>query len=163
MDVSIGTFNLNNLFGRWNLYVDAPAPPPTGAPALAVPASADVPPATQPDRGWLEAAPALNGGSAAPGSGLPDVKIIIEGTLTEAGVNWRTNPYDGRLVFKKKPEATAKLATRIKALDVDVLAVQEVESIESLDEFVENRVWRRPGTRTSSSSRATTTASSMSA
>lgn len=27
MDVSVGTFNLNNLFGRRNLYVDAPQPP----------------------------------------------------------------------------------------------------------------------------------------
>jgi hypothetical protein len=32
---SVGTFNLNNLFGRWNLYADVPAPPPTGAQARA--------------------------------------------------------------------------------------------------------------------------------
>jgi hypothetical protein len=24
MDVTVGTFNLNNLFGRWNLYVEVP-------------------------------------------------------------------------------------------------------------------------------------------
>ena len=37
MELTVGSFNLNNLFGRWNLYVDAPAPPPTGVatPALA--------------------------------------------------------------------------------------------------------------------------------
>jgi hypothetical protein len=42
----------------------------------------------------------------------------------------------GRQGRKKKPEATKTLAERIKALDVDVLAVQEVENIEALDEFV---------------------------
>lgn len=43
MEISVGTFNLNNLFGRWNLYADVPQPPPTGAPALAEAAAASTP------------------------------------------------------------------------------------------------------------------------
>jgi hypothetical protein len=35
VDVTVGTFNLNNLFGRWTLYADVPASPPTGAQAPA--------------------------------------------------------------------------------------------------------------------------------
>ena len=143
MDLSVGTFNLNNLFGRWNLYADAPAPPPTGAPAPASAEAVVTPTATEPERDWLESAPA--GVSPAAAARLPDVKIVIEGTLTAEGVKWRTNPYDGRVVYKKKPEATKKLAERIKALDVDVLAVQEVESIEALDEFVDTQGLKRAG------------------
>jgi len=146
MDVSVGTFNLNNLFGRWNLYVDAPQPPPTGVPAPPITAAATTATADDPERSWLEEAPADVAASAS-SRPLPDVKVVIEGQLTRDGVRWRTNPYDGRVVYKKKPEATKKLATRIKALDVDVLAVQEVESIEALDEFVETQGLRRAGYR----------------
>jgi endonuclease/exonuclease/phosphatase family metal-dependent hydrolase len=147
VDVSVGTFNLNNLFGRWNLYADVPAPPPTGAPAPADAAAATTPVATAPDRDWLEEAPVVREGTARSRRRLPDVKIVIEGQLTADGIKWRTNPYDGRVVYKKKPEATAKLAERIKALDVDVLAVQEVESIEALDEFADTQGLRKAGYR----------------
>ena len=67
--------------------------------------------------------------------------------MTAERIKWRTNPADGRVVYKKKPAATKKLAERIKALDVDVLAVQEVESIEALDEFVDTHDLRRAGYR----------------
>jgi endonuclease/exonuclease/phosphatase family metal-dependent hydrolase len=147
MDVSVGTFNLNNLFGRWNLYADVPAPPPTGAPAPPDEAAATTAVATAPDRDWLVEAPAVEARSASERRRLPDVKIVIEGNLTPEGIKWRTNPYDGRVVYKKKPEATAKIAERIKALDVDVLAVQEVESIEALDEFVDTHGLRAAGYR----------------
>jgi endonuclease/exonuclease/phosphatase family metal-dependent hydrolase len=147
MEVSVATFNLNNLFGRWNLYVDAPQPPPTGVPAPAEAAATATPAATTPDRDWLEEAPAVEAASSARRRRLPDVKIVIEGRLTAEGIKWRTNPADGKVVFKKKPEATRKLAERIKALDVDVLAVQEVENIEALDEFVETNGLRRAGYR----------------
>lgn len=135
MDVSVGTFNLNNLFGRWNLHADAPAPPPTGAPAPPDEAAPTTAVATAPDRDWLVEAPAVEERSAHQRRKLPDVKIVIEGNLTPEGVKWRTNPYDGRVVYKKKPEATAKITDRIKALDVDVLAVQEVENIEAATSF----------------------------
>ncbi len=144
MDVSLATFNLNNLFGRWNLYADAPAPPPTGAPAPANAEAASTPTAAEPERPWLEEGPVV---APAARRRLPDVKIVIEGNLTPEGIKWRTNPYDGRVVYKKKPAATKKLAERIKDLDVDVLAVQEVENIEALDEFVETHGLRRAGYR----------------
>lgn len=147
MQISVATFNLNNLFGRWNLYVDAPAPPPTGAPAPSITGAATTAAATAPERDWLEEAPVLEGTTRAARRRLPDVKIVIEGHLTPEGIRWRTNPADGRVVYKKKPEATKKLAERIKALDVDVLAVQEVESIEALDEFVDTQGLRRAGYR----------------
>jgi len=138
MDVRVGTFNLNNLFGRWNLYVDAPPPPtrPT-APREARPAARA---ATRPPRDWLEEAPAVEvRPTAARRAKLPDVKVILEGDVTPEGIKWRTNPYTGKVVYKKSDAAQKQLAGRIKALDVDVLAVQEVESIEALQEFVRER------------------------
>jgi hypothetical protein len=102
MDVSVGTFNLNNLFGRWNLYVDAPAPPPTGAPAPSVEGAATTPAASTPERDWLEEAPVLEGTTRASQRGLPDVKIVIEGNLTAEGIKWRTNPADGRVVRRSR-------------------------------------------------------------
>lgn len=41
----------------------------------------------------------------------------------------------GRLVKEKQPEETLEIAERIRSMDVDVLAVQEVEHIEILKEF----------------------------
>jgi endonuclease/exonuclease/phosphatase family metal-dependent hydrolase len=147
MDLTVGTFNLNNLFGRWNLYVDAPQPAPAGARAASVPQRAA---ARTPPRDWLEAPsgakPSVRGratGKKKPK--LPDVKITIEGNVTPDGIKWRTNPYDGRVVYKKKPEAQKTLAERIKAIDVDVLAVQEVESIEALQEFVDTQALDKAG------------------
>jgi endonuclease/exonuclease/phosphatase family metal-dependent hydrolase len=140
MDLTVGTFNLNNLFGRWNLYVDAPQPSPAGATAASVPQRAA---ATKPPRDWLEPAPASARATGTARAGtrarpkLPDVKIVIEGNITPDGIKWRTNPYDGRVVYKKTPQAQKTLADRIRAIDVDVLAVQEVESIEALKEFVD--------------------------
>src|SRR5215208_7006473 len=137
MDVRVGTFNLNNLFGRWNLYVDAPPPPtrPT-APREARPAARA---ATRPPRDWLEAPAVEARPTAARRATLPDVKVILEGDVTPEGIKWRTNPYTGKVVYKKSDAAQKQLAGRIKALDVDVLAVQEVESIEALQEFVRER------------------------
>jgi endonuclease/exonuclease/phosphatase family metal-dependent hydrolase len=138
MDLKVGTFNLNNLFGRWNLYIDAPQPAPAGATAASVPQRVA---ATKPPRDWLEPAPAIPTGLTSAGARArpkrPDVKIVIEGNVTPDGIKWRTNPYDGRVVFKKTPKAQKTLADRIRAIDVDVLAVQEVESIEALQEFVD--------------------------
>ncbi len=121
MKVTIGTFNLNNLFGRWDFYAEIPQQPAATTHAAGVP-------------DWLERAPA--GRSAAD---APDVKIVIEGKVTPVGIKWRTNPVDGKVVYRKTPEAQATLARRIKAMDVDVLAVQEVESIEALQQFVDDQ------------------------
>jgi hypothetical protein len=94
MQVTVGTFNLNNLFSRFDF-------------------SADV--------------------STASAS---DVKVEQRTTFSfgdPAGFKLRT--YEGRLV-KGKPEAERRLiAARIKRMDLDVLAVQEVEDIDTLRQF----------------------------
>jgi endonuclease/exonuclease/phosphatase family metal-dependent hydrolase len=138
MEITVGTFNLNNLFGRWNLYAEAPA-----TRGLAPGESSPPPPAVDPPRGWLEEPPA----AAAPATRgrVPDVRIVIEGEVTATEIKWRINPYDGRVVYKKTPEARKTLAGRIKAMDVDVLAVQEVENVEVLEEFVREEDLRAAG------------------
>lgn len=90
MHVSIGTFNLNNLFSRYNFEAEIAALPPHEA-----------------------------GG--------------IELTFSQGDVHART--FMGRLVNAKDPTSTADIARRIREMNVDVLAVQEVEHIEILREF----------------------------
>lgn len=105
MDVTLGSFNLNNLFGRWNLFAEAPAPRAARG--------AEAPPAaTEPPRDWLEPAPALapQRTAAVRAASVPDVKIVLEGEVTETGIKWRTNPYDGRVVYRKTPKAQADVA-----------------------------------------------------
>jgi hypothetical protein len=63
MNVTLGTFNLNNLFGRWNLYVEAPPPPTRASAAREARPAAQA--ATTPPRDWLEEAPALEAGPRA--------------------------------------------------------------------------------------------------
>ena len=62
MSVKVGTFNLNNLFGRWNLYVDVAE---DGTTELA----------SAPPRPWLADAPpaAPESGTAASGTSKPKV------------------------------------------------------------------------------------------
>ena len=143
MKVTVGTFNLNNLFGRWNLYVDVSEPP-----AVTAAAEAGTHPPVSP-RTWLRPAdaappPTTAGRAATPAtdattpasSGTPDVQVTISGTLLPNGqMEWRTNPFTGKLVYEKPAAARAILAKRIKAIDVDVLAVQEVEDVKTLEQF----------------------------
>lgn len=90
MPVSVGTFNLNNLFSRYNFQAEIVALPPHEA-----------------------------GG--------------IELTFAQGAVQVRT--FMGRLVKAKDPGGTAEIARRIREMNVDVLAVQEVEHIEILRAF----------------------------
>lgn len=90
MPISIGTFNLNNLFSRYNFQAEIAALPPHEA-----------------------------GG--------------IELTFSQGDVQART--FMGRLVRAKDPAETTAIAQRIRAMNLDVLAVQEVEHIEILREF----------------------------
>lgn len=145
MRISVGTFNLNNLFGRWNFYAEIPPDDARGALA----------PETAP-RSWLQPPEPIDSGEAAPRAGdardvaarrLPDVQLVLDGTVTEAGIRWRTNRLTGRAVFRKDPEAQRTLARRIREMDVDVLAVQEVENIETLEEFVREQRLRDAGYR----------------
>ena len=94
MRLSVGTFNLNNLFSRFNFSAAIAETPETVA-----------------------------GG----------VKL----TFAEGDVKLRT--FLGRLVKAKDPEDTAEIARRIHEMDLDVLAVQEVEHVGVLRDF--NRDW----------------------
>src|SRR4051812_18592080 len=95
MQVTIGTFNLNNLFSRFDF-------------------SADV--------------------STADASDVQVEERTAFSFDDPSGFKLRT--YQGRLV-RGKPEKERKLiAARIKRMDLDVLAVQEVEDIDTLRQFV---------------------------
>ncbi|WP_161863129.1 endonuclease/exonuclease/phosphatase family protein [Algicella marina] len=90
MTITIGTFNLNNLFSRYNFQAEIEALPPHEA-----------------------------GG--------------LELTFGQDQVSVRS--FMGRLVRPKDPGDTAMIAERIRAMNADVLAVQEVEHIEILRQF----------------------------
>jgi endonuclease/exonuclease/phosphatase family metal-dependent hydrolase len=92
MDIKVGTFNLNNLFSRFNFKAHVEELP-------------------EDER---------------------DVTVTYE--FTDEGDYWfRT--FRGRLIQPMPEEQRQTLATRIKAMDLDVLAVQEVEDIEALNDF----------------------------
>ena len=88
--LSVGTFNLNNLFSRFNFQAEVEG-----------------------------VSPGQSGG--------------LEVTFSDDEVHVRT--FMGRLVKRKSAAATADIARRILAMDLDVLAVQEVEHIEILRDF----------------------------
>jgi hypothetical protein len=92
MEATVGTFNLNNLFSRFNFR-----------------AHVDEVPEEERD-------------------------VIVTFEFTEEGDYWfRT--FRGRLIQPMPPEQVRTLAGRIQAMDLDVLAVQEVEDIEALRDF----------------------------
>lgn len=94
MRVTIGTFNLNNLFSRYNF------------------------------KGEISA-------------------IRNDDTEVDTELHYKFGPedryrirsYNGRLVKAKHEKDTEEVANRIKSMDVDVLAVQEVEDIDTLRHF----------------------------
>lgn len=94
MDVTVGTFNLNNLFSRFNFR-----------------------------------------------AGIEDIQPIrADDELTSSYVfddpeKVRVRTYKGKLVKGKDPEDQELIAKRISTMDVDVLAVQEVEDIDTLRFF----------------------------
>ena len=91
MSITIGTFNLNNLFSRFNFRAEVDADPGD-------------------DSGGI--------------------------TLTFDHDEISVRTFMGRLVRAKNPDDTIKIARRITdVMDVDVLAVQEVEHIEILKRF----------------------------
>ena len=91
MSITIGTFNLNNLFSRFNFQ-----------------ASVDQTPSSDP-------------------GGI---------TLTFDAGQFTARTFMGRLVRAKEPSDTIEIARRIRdVMNVDVLAVQEVEHIEILKQF----------------------------
>lgn len=82
VDVTVGTFNLNNLFTRWNFQ-------------------ADIKPGTQ----------------------------LTQVTELTAGDNVRFRTFKGNIVHAKDDASTALIAARVLSMNIDVLAVQEVENI----------------------------------
>lgn len=96
MLVKIGTFNLNNLFSRFNF------------------------------KGRIEAI--LAG----------DTGLSVTYTFDDPQ-EYAIRSFMGRLVKEKDEAATALIARRILEMDVDVLAVQEVEDLPALQHF--NRTW----------------------
>ena len=92
MDIKVGTFNLNNLFSRFNFKAHVDELP-------------------QDQR---------------------DVTVTYE--FTDEG-DYRFRTFRGRLIQPMPEEQRQTLAARIKVMDLDVLAVQEVEDIEALNDF----------------------------
>ncbi|HEX9811598.1 MAG TPA: endonuclease/exonuclease/phosphatase family protein [Burkholderiales bacterium] len=100
MKLTVGTFNLNNLFSRYNFQAEIDAIP---------------------DAGTLPIAGAF---AYAFGPGDP-VKV---------------RSYMGKLVKAKDDAGTQAITERIQRIDVDVLAVQEVEDIDTLRQFNRERL-----------------------
>jgi endonuclease/exonuclease/phosphatase family metal-dependent hydrolase len=87
MMVSVGTFNLNNLFSRWNFRAE-----------------------------------------------IQPGEVVLESTTFAAG-QFELREFMGRLVNAKAQSDTAAIAERIIRMDIDVLAVQEVEDLPTLERF----------------------------
>ena len=94
MDITVGTFNLNNLFSRYNFTAEV-----------------DI---------------VSQGGIA--------VDSEVRFTFAEP-VGYVFRSYMGKLVEQKSPADRKIIADRIRAINVDVLAVQEVEDIGVLRQF----------------------------
>src|SRR5207253_8105135 len=73
----------------------------------------------------------------------PDVEVSFSGRLLPNGsLQWRTNPLSGNVVYEKPASARRILADRISQMNVDVLALQEVEDIRTLEEFARSEALR---------------------
>ena len=85
MDVTVATFNLNNLFGRWNLYVEV-------SETRARDPGSEAPAAVEPPRAWLDEAPGLAATRAAGTRDAepPDVQIVLEGDLVAGQIKCET-------------------------------------------------------------------------
>ena len=95
MTVSVGTFNLNNLFSRFNF------------------------------QGAIETIEKADGAAGS---------MTIRYEFTDPDT-YRIRTFLGQLVRAKDSRDTAAIARRVVEMDVDVLAVQEVENVEVLRKF----------------------------
>jgi endonuclease/exonuclease/phosphatase family metal-dependent hydrolase len=93
MRITVGTFNLNNLFSRYNFQAEIDA--------------------------------------------IHDSGSVTSEVLYRFGAEdvFKIRSYQGRLVKPKDTEARALVAQRIRRMNLDVLAVQEVEDIDTLRQF----------------------------
>jgi endonuclease/exonuclease/phosphatase family metal-dependent hydrolase len=94
MDVEIGTFNLNNLFSRYNF------------------------------KGEIDAIQQQD----------TSVDSELEYVFGPSSV-FKIRTYLGKLVKAKKTKGTERVVERIKRIDLDILAVQEVEDIDTMRQF----------------------------
>ncbi len=95
MRLTVATFNLNNLFSRFNFFAEVR------------------------------------------GAGDDQGSIETKTTFSfDDPASFKLRTFQGKLVKGKAPEARAMLAARIKEVDADILAVQEVEDITTLQQFV---------------------------
>ncbi len=99
MDITVGTFNLNNLFSRFNFELQA---------------TLDNLP-----EGTVE---------------LEQIRKIV-GELDEPSIE-----YKGIAMHRKDPKARQAIVDRIRAINVDVLAVQEIEDIDTLRYFAKTEL-----------------------
>lgn len=113
MDVRLGTFNLNNLFDRFNFEADLGTLPAEDRNVHTTYQWVFVGQGTGPD----DPPPQLD----APTSSTPIVRI-------QKGIR-------GELIQGKPAAAQQALAARIAAVDADVLALQEVENLDALRRF----------------------------
>lgn len=100
MKVTVGTFNLNNLFSRFNF------------------------------KGVVD---------EIQGSGGTAGAMTVRYEFTDADT-FKIRTFTGKLVKEKKAVDTERITSRILEMDVDVLAVQEVENIEILNQFNDDRL-----------------------
>jgi hypothetical protein len=113
MDVRLGTFNLNNLFDRFNFEADLGTLPAADRNVHTTYQWVFVGQGTEPQ----DPPPQLD----LPTSSTPIVRI-------QRGVR-------GELIQGKPAAAQQALAARIAAVDADVLALQEVENLDALRRF----------------------------
>lgn len=99
MRISVGTFNLNNLFSRYNFV------------------------------GELDAIQDRD----------TSLESAVEFQFTNTGT-YRVRTFQGRLVRGKPDDERAEIIERIQRMNVDVLAVQEVEDIDTLNRFVRDEL-----------------------
>ncbi len=111
MDVTVGTFNLNNLFDRFNFTANIGTLPAEDR---------DVRTTFQ----WEFVGQGESAALDAANSTSPIVRVQRNA--------------DGRLLKAKSESQQKAIAQRIDAMDVDVLAVQEVENQDALREFNRN-------------------------
>ncbi|MGH2535566.1 MAG: endonuclease/exonuclease/phosphatase family protein [Thermomicrobiales bacterium] len=110
MDVGVGTFNLNNLFSRFNFRADLET--------------------TTPADPGIAGVSGMAGGTTA----VPTEEPMASYSFGEGSL-FVTRTYRGRLVRGKPERDTERIANRILQANLDVLAVQEVEDLVTLRGF----------------------------
>jgi endonuclease/exonuclease/phosphatase family metal-dependent hydrolase len=99
MRVSVGTFNLNNLYSRWNFAGEI--------------------------------------------SAIQKKQSDVNATVTysfDAPATYKIRTYEGKLIKGKSEAERAAIVGRIKRMNLDILAVQEVEDIDTLRSFNQNEL-----------------------